>query len=80
MLPQLNHTLNNRLFPATAQQCTQSIPEVRIGVFRAFAGDILGGVTKDQPIEIGVISQWVQVVIVLCTHPQVWLQIQRLLQ
>jgi hypothetical protein len=36
----------------------------------------LGGVAKDQPIEIGVVSQWVQVVIVLRTHTQVRLQVE----
>jgi hypothetical protein len=33
----------------------------------------LGRIAKDQPIEIGVVSQRVQVVIVLGTHPQIWL-------
>jgi hypothetical protein len=39
-----------------------------------------GGIAKDQPIEVGVVSQWVQVVIMLRTHAEVWLQIQRFLQ
>src|ERR1044071_5872722 len=41
---------------------------------------ILGGVAKDQPIEIGVVSQWVQVVIVLCTHTKGWFQVECSLQ
>ena len=36
----------------------------------------LRGVAKDQPIEVGVVSKGVQVVIVLCTHTQVWLQVE----
>jgi len=36
----------------------------------------LSGVAKDQTIEIGVVSQWVQVVVVLCTHTQVRLQVE----
>ena len=40
----------------------------------------LGRVAKDQPIEIGVVSKWVQVVIVLCTHAQVRLQVEGALE
>ena len=33
----------------------------------------LGRVTEDQPIKVGVISQRVQIVVVLCTNTKVWL-------
>ena len=40
----------------------------------------LGGTTEDQPIEVGVIPKWIQVVIVLGTNTQVGLQIESALQ
>ena len=36
----------------------------------------LGGLAKDQPIEVGIVAQWIQVVIVLCTHSQIGLQVK----
>lgn len=40
----------------------------------------LGGITEDQAIEVRVVTQWVQVVVMLCTHPKIWLQIESALQ
>ena len=57
-----------------------SILKVHVAPLRRRVKYFLGGVAKNQPIEVGVVSQRVQVVIVLCTNTQVRLQIQCLLK
>jgi hypothetical protein len=79
-LTQLNHTLFRELAHAAAQRRKESIFEVLRGVVAPLREIFLGGVAKDQPIEVGVVSQWVQVVIVLCTDTQVRLQVQSFLE
>ena len=78
-LPQLNHTLNKPLFPAKAQRFAKTdrkpVLKFFLAPLRAFAPlreiFFLGGIAKNQPVEIGVVSQRVQVMIVLRTHTQV---------
>jgi hypothetical protein len=76
----LNDTLFGELAHAAAQRRKGSILEVLRSVVAPLREIFLGGVAKDQPIEIGVVSQWVQVMIVLRTHTQVWLQVKCLLE
>src|SRR5262245_38192406 len=67
-LTQLNHTL----IRLNWLECQVS--------FCAVLRQKSGRVAEDQPIEIGIVAQWVQVVVMLRTHPEIGLQVECFLQ
>ena len=64
---ELNHIIADCRMPIADFFCSNWQLEI---------GNVLGGLTKNQSIEVGIVAQWVQVVIVLCTHAQIGLKVK----